>query len=166
MASIKNGWLIDAHFCEKRFKAVLHVCGKIFLQDDDAQNVFASMPVVTFYTPSLNTAGQVKSMVRGVLVYLAPTLEYNSQRDVNFVVAHELAHVFLRHHEKNNQQMKEQAEEYADRPSEKAADALAEKWGFPKRKKGQTDFVKLTVSWLKERDRRRAERAERKAVRP
>ena len=83
----------------------------------------------------------------GVVVYLSPSLEFDSQRDVDHTVAHELAHIFLGHHLLDNAQMKEHAEKHQDRPAEKAADELAATWGFPRRKRGKSGFVKMVEGY-------------------
>lgn len=72
--------------------------------------------------------------LKGVVVYLAPTLELDSQRVVDYTIAHELAHVFLGHHRLDNTalQLQLSVPQYEDRPVEIAADALALKWGFQK----------------------------------
>jgi len=102
------------------------------------------MPTVTFFAPSINDAGRVmQTPPVGVVVYLAPTLEFNSQRDVDHTVAHELSHVSLSHHLLDNAQMKEHADMHEDRPAERAADELAAKWGFPRRKRGRSGFVRI-----------------------
>ena len=62
-----------------------------------------------------------------VMVYLAPELELESQEQVNFTVAHEFAHVVLRHSFLcwNLEQSKRDEQE---------ADSLAKEWGFERPK--------------------------------
>lgn len=146
-ASIGSGWLDRNEFSDagqsKRFKAILRVWERVSNRFPD-ENPFDTMPTVTFFAPSANWAGMVmRTQPIGVVVYLSPTLEFNSQRDVDHTVAHELAHVSLGHHQPNNVQMNEHAEKHEDRPAEKAADELAAKWGFPRRKRGKSRFVKM-----------------------
>jgi hypothetical protein len=58
-----------------------------------------------------------------VMVYLSPELEIESQEQVNFTVAHEFAHVVLKHSPLcwNPEQGKR---------NERATDDLAKEWGF------------------------------------
>ncbi len=148
MASIRAGWMDRKEFRHgkyqsKRCKAVLKVWEKVSERFVDT-NPFDTMPNVTFFVPSLDIVGQVRdSFPIGVVVYLAPTLEFNSQRDVDHTAAHEIAHVSLGHHLLYNTEGKEKAENYEDWPTEKAADELAAKWGFSKRKRGKPGAMKL-----------------------
>ena len=147
MVSLRSGWLDVDEFAHdgqsKRFKAILKVWKKVSNRFVD-ENPFDTMPTVTFFAPPLNDGGRVmQTPPMGIVVYLAPTLEFNSQRDVDHTVAHELAHIALGHHLSDNVQMKEQAEKHEERPAEKAADELAATWGFPRRKRGKLGFVRM-----------------------
>ena len=68
----------------------------------------------------------------GAFIYLAPSLERESQAQVDFTVAHEFAHALLRHHLPGNDSLskKELKAGYLNWNSEKAADKLAKQWGF------------------------------------
>jgi hypothetical protein len=128
MESIREGWLVGD--C-KRCTAVPLVVNAM------GWDVYNTLPIVTIYTPSFNHYRCVqRTTPTGVLMYLSPMLELESQAKVNFTVAHEFAHIALGHHLPDNQQMTEQAERHEDRPAERAADALAMSWGF-KRKRSQ-----------------------------
>jgi hypothetical protein len=145
--SLRSGWLDRNEFAadwqSKRFKAILRVWEKVSKRFPD-ENPFDTMPTITFFAPFLDHAGRVmRTPPMGLVVYLSPSLEFDSQRDVDHVVAHELAHVSLGHHLLDNAQMKEHAEKHEDRPAEKAAEELAAKWGFTKRKRGKSGFVKM-----------------------
>lgn len=125
----------------KRSKALASVYKK-------AKEVLDTLPGLTIFSPSVDHAGQVMRNPRSgtIFVYLSPTLEFNSQRDVNHVVAHELAHIVLGHHIATDKQTKECESRYEERPTEIAANTLAAEWGFPKRKRGKPKFVKVADS--------------------
>jgi hypothetical protein len=155
MASLKSGWLERSDFHKngqsKRFKAVLKVHEKMARSESDP---FQTLPTVTFFAPFINHSGEVmRHPFTGVFVYLCPNLEFESQPRVNFVVAHELAHVALGHHHPENEQMKLDAETHEDRPAEKAADELAAQWGFAEPKRRRSRFVQMVG---REAKRRRA----------
>jgi IrrE N-terminal-like domain len=57
-----------------------------------------------------------------VMVYLSPELEIESQEQVNFTVAHEFAHVVLRH--------SPLCDSERGKKNEQMADDLAKEWGF------------------------------------
>jgi hypothetical protein len=74
-----------------------------------------------------------------IFVYLSPKLEQESQAQVDFTVAHEFAHVILKHYDYRVRQTvtDEQAKElrsHQEFPDEKAADKLATTWGFRREK--------------------------------
>lgn len=151
MESLRSGWLDRDEFAgdgqSKRFKAILRVWEKVSKRFLD-ENPFDTMPTVTLFAPFVNWAGMVmQTPPKGIVVYLAPTLEFNSQHNVNHNVAHELAHVSLGHYLLDNMQMKEHAERHEDRPAERAADELAAKWGFPRRRRGKSGFAKMVEGY-------------------
>jgi hypothetical protein len=83
--------------------------------------------------PSDSTGG-------GAFIYLAPSLERQSQTEVDFTVAHEFSHAALRHHEPKNLMslsMEEAKKAYLNWNSEVAADQLVAEWGYeiPTRRK-------------------------------
>jgi hypothetical protein len=133
--SIREGWLTKG----RRSKAVFHVLGNL-----SSENI---LPTMTIHAPEFHSMGCVhQSTPSGVFMYLSPTLEFESQGRVDFVVAHEFAHVVLRHHEPGNEQAALKADTYQNRPAEVAANALAESWGF-KRSKRDGKFGKL-LQWI------------------
>ena len=87
--------------------------------------------------------------MNGLFVYLSPMLELESQWRVDFTVAHEIAHLVLKHHEPENPQMALHGETHQTRPAELAADTLAELWGF-KRPKRMGVYDKMLVRAAKE----------------
>jgi hypothetical protein len=142
LASIRDGWLNGKEFFDKkRYKAVEHIYSRVDME------VLNSLPPIIIFTPSLDHSGRAMTMdtVGKAVIYLSPTLEFNTQRDVDFVFAHEIAHVALGHHLPGNAQMALNTPEmeHSDRPAEKAADALAKSWGFWRRRRGKTGFVKF-----------------------
>lgn len=97
--------------------------------------VVRRFPLVRIFAP-LALWGEVLALPCNgeVLVYLSPELEQMPQRCVNYVVAHEFAHVALGHYGPGFP--------YADtlwvahhdeKPEEQAADALVVEWGYPAR---------------------------------
>ena len=70
-------------------------------------------------------------------IYLNPMLEFETLNYVAFTVAHEFAHIWLKHHRGEGSMAQHAAPgaEQKDMPHEKEADDLAEKWGF-KRPRG------------------------------
>lgn len=142
-ASLRRGWFRNDAYSQKRYKAVEN----FFLKADlDVYEVLNALPPITIFTPSLLTFGQALTIRGGPMVYLCPNLEFESQKYVDFVVAHEFAHIALRHHVRGNEQMAMTAEKYENRPAEKAADALAVSWGF-KRPRGKSRFAKMVVAF-------------------
>jgi len=65
-------------------------------------------------------------------IYLAPSLERQSQAQVDFTVAHEFAHALLRHHlpGKDGLTTKELRAGYLNWNPEEAVNKLALEWGF------------------------------------
>ena len=94
------------------------------------------------FAPSEAVAGFVnlRSLDHKVFLFLGPQLKFDSQADSDFTVAHELAHVALSHYLLPVEQRG---------LCEIEADALAEKWGFPKRKIGKRIFARLVERPLK-----------------
>ncbi|SRR6266566_1749881 len=114
-----TGWF-DPNDRPKTALAMQHLIERV---PDD---VFDTLDVLVF-APGPHLYGQVypgilpsKSEQPKTFIYLAPSLEEQSQQDVDFTVAHEFAHVYLNH------------EQAARNPSaiEDDADALVETWGF------------------------------------
>ena len=102
-----------------------------------SDKIICDLPDMVIFTPSEGEAGHVnvRTLNKSVWVYLAPMIEFDSQADCDFTVAHELAHIELSHYLLP-----------ADERGlvEIEADAQAEQWGFPKRKRGKRIFSRLT----------------------
>src|SRR6266566_9083152 len=109
-----TGWF-DPNDRPKTALAMQHLIERV---PDD---VFNTLDVLVF-APSPNIYGQVYpgTLSSKTFIYLAPSLEEQSQQEVDFTVAHEFAHAYLNH------------EQAARNPSaiEDDADALVETWGF------------------------------------
>lgn len=102
-----------------------------------------NLPPLRIFTPvradsgvtlMVETAGQIFSPATPLtLMYLSPLMELYQQSEIDFTVAHEFAHVALRHlwSINSNREMGTFKDgTYGDAPSEIAADQLAESWGF------------------------------------
>jgi hypothetical protein len=153
LASIKDGWfdadVLEDTVCSKRleaFKQLLKGWQKFESASGYTEDAvdFNTLPKMVILAPQIQHAGFVAQRQfpsDAILVYLAPTLEFCSQRDVTHTVAHEFAHVVLGHYRVN---VKYDADlPYEKQPQEIAANALAAKWGFPVRKRGKTGFAKM-----------------------
>jgi hypothetical protein len=145
-ASVHAGWfkgdVIEGTLLSKRIKALGNLYGKLAKLNDSID--FDSLPPTVIFAPPVDCGGYVKQAIfptGTVFMYLAPTLEFDSQRDVDFTVAHEFAHVVLGHYANLGDVPSELPHE--KQPHEIAADALAAKWGFPKRKSGMSGFGKM-----------------------
>lgn len=127
---------IDHRWCDlddrpKIARAFIALCEHI------PDKTFNKAPHIHFFAPPSGLYGRTTLMMpaRGgddAVIYLDPSLERKPQALVNFFVAHEFAHALLRHHMPKNQRMSERdlASDYLNQSTEKAADALAVKWGF------------------------------------
>ena len=103
-------------------------------------SVWAETPLLSVFAPSPHKRGQLfpfkVSPAFGALIYLAPSLEYESQDQVDFTVAHEFAHALLGHHLPGNNDTSLSLEEglkisaHEEAPSEVKADSVAKSWGF------------------------------------
>jgi hypothetical protein len=101
--------------------------------------VWDEMPNLILVAPAPGIRGQVFPELDGggppiVFVYLSPELENKrvKQADVDFTVAHELAHVYLGHHQINNRDVRaiKTTDTYLNCQPEQKADALVKSWGF------------------------------------
>ena len=135
IASFENGWLASTVYRNRnsrRWIALLKFRNRWL-----AGKIEAHLPDFTIFAASESVAGfvNVRSLNNSVWVYLAPMIEFDSQRDADFTTGHELAHVELKHYLLP-----------ADERGlvEIEADAQAEQWGFPKRKRGKRIFSRLT----------------------
>jgi hypothetical protein len=108
-------------------------------------SVLRNLPPVRIFTPvradsgvtlMVESTGQIFSpAVPLTLLYLSPFLELYSQAEIEFTVAHEIAHIALGHLWSINSTRESgtfKDATYEDAPAEIAADKLAESWGFPK----------------------------------
>lgn len=143
-SSSRDGWLLRG----KRFDAVMNVWFKIA---ELTPCILKGLPPITFYTPALGTLGCVHQYSpTGTVMYLSPTLEFESQRRVDFVVAHEFAHIALGHHKPDNDQVALQSADKSEIASaELQADSLAASWGF-KRVKRYGNFERLLRSMARQ----------------
>ena len=104
--------------------------------------IICNLPELVIFAPSESVAGfvDVRSLNNSILLFLSSQVEFDSQADCDFTVAHELSHIALGHYLLP-----------ADERGlvEIAADAQAEQWGFPKRKRGKRLFSQLVERPLK-----------------
>jgi hypothetical protein len=144
--SMKDGWLTPG----KRLEAVMQVWSKMVRSGEEWE---LSLPTATFFAPDLVTVGwAMHRFPNGNVIYLSPTLEMESLPEVMHTVAHELAHVALGH-TKHEILAGQCAVKWEDRKHEKDADALAAKWGFPRRNKGW--FLHKTIdTYIKDKGSR------------
>jgi hypothetical protein len=104
-----------------------------------ALNGLSKLPRVFILAPNIITSGQVLPSLEGdieAILYLSPTLEFESQEFINYIVAHEFAHLHLGHYLKPPEVVTPGVA-HEDHSDEKAADELAAKWGFS-RPEGKT----------------------------
>jgi hypothetical protein len=105
------------------------------------EDVLDSLPPLVVFAPSATKLGELKPFRLGerLLLYLSPRLEAKSQREVDFTVAHEFAHVSLRHQQPGATAVPPDAvvQSHEDAPLEQDADRLAESWGFALPKVGR-----------------------------
>jgi hypothetical protein len=135
----------DSIYCDldarpKTAKALIRLSQRI------PDKVFNDLPRIVVFAPNPGDYGLCIPLMTGdpddadAFIYLAPSLERQSQNDVDFTVAHEFAHAALRHHELENLMtfsMDEAKKGYLEWNSEVAADQLVTEWGYkvPKRRK-------------------------------
>lgn len=88
------------------------------------------LPPVRVFAPGVGCLGEVLSLPCDgeILLYLDPCLEKKTQRAVNYVVAHEFAHVVLGHY--GNFEHVRKPGLHREQPEEVAADALVVSWGY------------------------------------
>jgi hypothetical protein len=134
----------DSIYCDlqarpKIAKALIRLSERI---PDDVVNCW---PRIVVFAPNPQDYGLCIPLMAGApegadaFIYFAPSLERQSQSDVDFTVAHEFAHASLRHHEPESLMtfsMDEARKGYLNWDSEVAADQLVAKWGYeiPKRR--------------------------------
>jgi predicted metal-dependent peptidase len=105
--------------------------------------VLENLPPMTLFAPSTIKFGEVKPFGlgggNGLFLYLSPQLEKKSQKEVDFTVAHEFAHIALGHYKPEHRQSGKW-HSHEDAPDEHDADRLVESWGFrlPKSERGKS----------------------------
>ncbi len=128
---IETGWVDDDR--RKTLRAMRHVWEQMPAAD------LERIPENTLvFAPSSSKLGQVYPRYnppverKGVLIYLSPKLENQSQAEVDTTVAHELAHAILGHLTCNDYELEPSRPlvSQADDPSEIEADKLIVSWGF------------------------------------
>jgi len=129
----------DLHARPKVAKALIKLSERI---PDDVVN---RLPRIVVFAPNPKDYGLCIPLISGdqngcdAFIYLAPSLEHQSQTEVDFTVAHEFAHASLGHHEPENLMtfsIDEAKKGYLNWNSEVAADQLVTEWGYklPKRR--------------------------------
>src|ERR1700756_2681170 len=94
----------DSIYCDlqarpKTAKALIRLSERL---PDEVAN---GLPRIVVFAPNPHDYGLCIPLMTGspngvdALIYLAPSLERQSQTEVDFTVAHEFAHASLRHHE-------------------------------------------------------------------
>jgi hypothetical protein len=142
---IEVGW-INPEGTKLRLRA-LHTIHE--QMDKDSQR---SMPPMIIFAPSFGTGGQTMRRdmpTNSVFVYLAPSLEYEWQANVDFIVAHELAHVVLGHGKLRQQKPEEVGLPHELTTDEIAASDLVAKWKIPKVNPEESRFLKLLPTDLR-----------------
>src|SRR5579872_7408971 len=97
----------DSVYCDfqsrpKTAKALIRLSERI------PDGVVDGLPRIVVFAPNPHDHGLCIPLMNGdpngadAFIYLAPSLERQSQTDVDFTVAHEFAHAALRHHEPKN----------------------------------------------------------------
>jgi len=113
LPSVKRKWVTEG----KR-------CRALELLYRTIPDVLDQTPRTAIFAPDTDTGGlYTDAPFAEVMVYLSPDLEHESQEQVNFTVAHEFAHVVLKHSPLcwNHEQ---------SRHDEQTVDRLAKEWGF------------------------------------
>ncbi len=113
LSSIKRKWVTEGKRCQA-----------LELLYRTIPDVLDQTPRTAIFAPDTDTGGlYTDAPFAEVMVYLSPALEHESQEQVNFTVAHEFAHVVLKHSPLcwNPAQSKK---------DEQTADDLAKAWGF------------------------------------
>lgn len=112
------------------------------------QNFTAKLEPTIIWAPSLSNAGEafaVKEEKGRAMVYLSPTLEFESMPSVMHTVCHELCHIALGHHRQIDVEGAKAALaaglSHDQKPHELEADALCTKLGFPKPKNYSDSFL-------------------------
>jgi hypothetical protein len=120
----------------KRVLQALNVQGIKFSLDD----------IGAILTPEKQMKGcclPIKQGPNAIVMFLAPDMEIIPQTSADYVVAHEFAHVNLKHHQIPNDNANPAQLEFE-------ADKLAESWGFKKPEKGKV-ILEVFANLLEER---------------
>jgi len=138
--SFAEGWLASTVYRNRNSRRWIALLK--FRNSWLAGKIEAHLPDFTIFAASESVAGfvDVRSLNNSILLFISSQVEFDSQADCDFTVVHELAHIELSHYLLP-------AEERG--LVEIQADAQAEQWGFPKRKKGKRLFSRLTERSLK-----------------
>lgn len=135
---------IDCTYCDldvrpKTAKALIKLAERI------PDNIVTDLPRIAVFAPNPDDYGSCiplmpsNSSGEDAFIYLAPSLERQSQTEVDFTLAHEFAHAALRHHEPENLMtfsIDDAKKGYLEWNAEVAADQLVAEWGYkiPKRR--------------------------------
>jgi hypothetical protein len=134
----------DSTYCDLRARPKT-AKALIRLSECIPDNIVKGLPRVVVFAPNPKDCGLCIPLMAGdknaadAFIYFAPSLERQSQHDVDFTVAHEFAHAHLRHHEPESLMtfsIDEEKNGYLNWDSEVAADQLVTEWGYglPKRR--------------------------------
>jgi len=131
--SFTEGWLASTVYRNRNSRRWISL--RSFYSRWLSGKIHANLPDFVLYAPSEAEAGSVSNRsLNGIFCYLAPQTEFDSQADADFTLGHEFGHIELKHYLLPAEQRG---------LVEIEANALAEKWGFPKRKKGKRIFSRL-----------------------
>lgn len=90
-------------------------------------------PKFSVYAPSHTHMGNlIARMPRVPIVHLSGNAEYDSIPRLRYLIAHEFAHLILKHHELPRGHRAHEGMTHEKKPVEIAAVKLAAKWGFHK----------------------------------
>jgi len=140
IASFENGWLASSVYRNRNSRRWISL--RTFYSRWRRGQIICNLPELVIFAPSESVAGfvEVRSLNNSILLFLSSQVEFDSQADCDFTVAHEISHIALGHYLLP-----------ADERGfvEIEADAQAEQWGFPKRKRGKRLFSQLVERPLK-----------------
>ncbi len=136
LTSLALGWMHNDALTLKRYSAACYFHARADWTDETLE----ALPPIILFAPSLSIVGKATLTPGSAspMIYLCPTLEFETVKHVNFTFAHEVAHIALGHHVIGNEEMESGIGlQWRDRPAEKSADALAQKWGFKEPRKSR-----------------------------
>jgi hypothetical protein len=108
------------------------------LPDEQLHNFWLFSPQLI----CLRSRGKIVRTSRDAVIYLAPSVLRMNDDNLAAVIAHEVAHLLLIHHDPDDQRFDQRHDDPIE--AEKAADDLAEQWGF-KRSYSPHDLYELGV---------------------